>query len=74
MKLFFLKEHSLYKIFKTLEKVPDNRTVHVFIDPEHAFFDNEWWGVQIKELLKKKHITALFITKTDRARYFFSSL
>ncbi|MEI7563126.1 MAG: hypothetical protein WCJ39_05685 [bacterium] len=74
MKLFFLKEHSLYKIFKTLEKVPDNRTVHIFIDPEHAFFDNEWRGVQIKELLEKKHITALFITKTDKAKYFFSSL
>lgn len=74
MKLFFLKEHSLYKIFKTLEKVPENRTVHIFIDPEHAFFDNEWRGVQIKELLEKKHITALFITKTDKAKYFFTSL
>ena len=74
MKLFFLKEHSLYKIFKTLEKVPENRTVHIFIDPEHAFFDNEWWGVQIRELLEKKHITALFITKTDKAKYFFTRL
>ncbi len=74
MKLFFLKEHSLYKIFKTLEKVPENRTVHIFIDPEHAFFDNERWWVQIKELLEKKHITAFFITKTDKAKYFFSSL
>ena len=74
MKLFFLKEHSLYKIFKTIEKIPDNRTINVYIDPEHAFFDNERRGNQIKELLEKKHINAFFITKTEKAKYFFSHL
>jgi hypothetical protein len=74
MKLFFLKEHSLYKIFKTIEKIPDGRTVHIYIDPEHSFFDNEWWGSQIKELLDNKHITVFFVTKTERSRYFFASL
>ena len=74
MKLFFLKEHSLYKIFKTIEKVPNWRTIYIYIDPEHSFFDNEWWGKEIKELLQKKSLNALFVTKTDKSKYFFSSL
>lgn len=74
MKLFFLKEHSLYKIFKTIEKVPNGRTIHIYIDPEHSFFDNERWGKEIKELLQKKNINALFVTKTEKSKYFFTSL
>jgi hypothetical protein len=74
MKLFFLKEHSLYKIFKTIEKVPNGRTIYIYIDPEHSFFDNERWGKEIKELLQKKNLTAMFVTKTDKSKYFFSSL
>jgi len=74
MKLFFLKEHSLYKIFKTIEKVPNWRTIYIYIDPEHSFFDNEWRGKEIKELLQKKNLNAMFVTKTDKSKYFFSSL
>jgi hypothetical protein len=43
MKFFFAKTDSLYKIFKSLEKIPSHRSVEIFIDPEHALFDNEWW-------------------------------
>jgi len=74
MKLFFLKEHSLYKIFKTIEKVPNWRTIYIYIDPEHSFFDNERRGKEIKELLQKKNLNALFVTKTEKSKYFFSSL
>ncbi|MFA6256314.1 MAG: hypothetical protein WC606_03955 [Candidatus Absconditabacterales bacterium] len=74
MKLFFLKEHSLYKIFKTIEKVPSGRTIYIYIDPEHSFFDNEWRGKEIKELLQKKSLNAMFVTKTEKSKYFFSSL
>ena len=74
MKLFFLKEHSLYKIFKTIDKVPNGRTIYIYIDPEHAFFDNEWRGKEIKELLQKKNVQAFFVTKTEKSKYFFSSL
>lgn len=74
MKLFFLKEHSLYKIFKTIEKVPNGRTIYIYIDPEHSFFDNEWRGKEIKELLQKKNLLANFVTKTEKSKYFFSSL
>jgi hypothetical protein len=42
MKFFFAKTDSLYKIFKSLEKIPSHRSVEIFIDPEHALFDNEW--------------------------------
>jgi len=71
MKFFFLKEHWLYKIFKTLEKVPHKKTVHIYIDPEHAFFENERRWKQIKEILHKREITALFVAKSERTRAFF---
>ncbi|EKD25390.1 MAG: hypothetical protein ACD_80C00072G0003 [uncultured bacterium (gcode 4)] len=74
MKLFFLKEHSLYKIFKTIEKVPNGRTIYIYIDTEHSFFDNERRGKEIKELLQKKDLNAMFVTKTEKSKYFFSSL
>lgn len=74
MKLFFLKDHSLYKIFKTLEKIPNGKTIHIYIDPEHAFFDNEWWGKQIQELLVQKNLHAFFVTKTEKARKFFEKI
>lgn len=74
MKLFFLKDHSLYKIFKTLEKAPSGKTVHIYIDPEHAFFDNERWGTQIKDILEKRNLHASFITKTEKARRFFEKV
>jgi hypothetical protein len=71
MKFFFLKEHGLYKIFKTLEKVPARKTIHINIDPEHAFFENERRAAQLKELLDKKEIVAFFIAKTQRTKNFF---
>lgn len=74
MKIFFLKDHSLYKIFKTLEKVQKNKTVHIYIDPEHAFFENERWGKQIQEILDKKKLNAFFITKNERNKKFFQKL
>lgn len=74
MKLFFLKDHSLYKIFKTLEKLPSGKTVHISIDPEHAFFDNERWWKQIQELLEQRNIHAFFITKTENSRKFFEKI
>lgn len=74
MKLFFQKNDSLYKIFKTLEKLTVNKSVNIHIDPEHSFFDNERWGKQIKEILQNKNIDAYFITKNEKSKYFFQSL
>jgi len=74
MKIYFLKEHSLYKIFKTLEKVPVGKTVQIFFDPEHSFFENEWWWTQIQDLLKKRDIKATFVAKTERHKKFFEKI
>ncbi|MDR2190335.1 MAG: hypothetical protein LBP53_03995 [Candidatus Peribacteria bacterium] len=74
MKFFFAKTDSLYKIFKTLEKIPSGRSVEVFIDPEHSLFENEWRGKQIKEILERKQIDATFTTKKSQNRAFFQSV
>jgi len=71
MKFFFLQEHGLYKIFKTLEKVPKKKTIHIHIDPEHAFFQNDRRAKQIKEILDKREVVWLFVAKTQRAKNFF---
>jgi hypothetical protein len=71
MKFFFAKTDSLYKIFKTLEKIPNGRKVEIFIDPEHALFDNPWRGKQIKEILDQKKLEAVFTTKSSKNRSYF---
>jgi hypothetical protein len=71
MKFFFAKTDSLYKIFKTLEKVPNGRKVEIFIDPEHSLFDNPRRGKQIKEILEQKHLEATFTTKSSKNRAYF---
>jgi hypothetical protein len=74
MKVFFQKNDSLYKIFKTLEKISTNKSVNIYIDPEHSFFDNERRGKQLKELIQERNLDAYFITKNDRSKYFFQNL
>ncbi len=74
MKLFFLAEDSLYKIFKTLEKIPKWRSVEISIDSHHSLFDNEWRWKQIKDVLDKKLINATFVTKTEKSKRFFEKI
>jgi len=74
MKFFFAAEDSLYKIFKTLEKIPKWKNIEINIDSHHSLFDNEWWWKQIKEVLDKKSINAVFVTKTEKDRKFFSQI
>ena len=74
MKFFFSKTDSLYKIFKTLEKIPSGRKVEIFIDPEHSLFDNPRRGKQIKEILEQKKIEAIFTTKQTENRDYFRSI
>ncbi len=41
MKIFFLENDSFYKIYKTLEKLPDQKKkVSCFVDDENTLFDN----------------------------------
>lgn len=74
MKFFFAKTDSLYKIFKSLEKIPSHREVDVFIDPEHSLFDNERRWQQIKDIIDKKKIDATFVTKNKNNRDYFKSV
>ncbi|HOG15624.1 MAG TPA: hypothetical protein PK674_03485 [Candidatus Absconditabacterales bacterium] len=74
MKFFFVAEDSLYKIFKTLEKIPKGKSIEISIDSQHSLFDNERWGKQIKEILDKKSIKATFVTKTETTRRFFEKI
>lgn len=74
MKFFFVAEDSLYKIFKTLEKIPKWKNIEISIDSQHSLFDNERWWKQIKEILDKKNIKAVFVTKTETTRRFFEKI
>lgn len=74
MKFFFPKTDSLYKIFKSLEKIPSHRSVEIFIDPEHSLFDNERWWQQIKDIIDKNKIDATFVTKNKKNRDYFKSV
>jgi len=42
MKIFFLRDDSLYKIFKTIEKLPSNKTIDIHIAQGNPFFDHPW--------------------------------
>lgn len=74
MKFFFAKTDSLYKIFKSLEKIPRNRNVEIFIDPEHSLFDNERRWQQIKQIIDKNQINATFPTKNRKNRDYYKSI
>lgn len=74
MKFFFAKTDSLYKIFKSLEKIPSHRNVEIFIDPEHSLFDNEWRWKQIKDIIEKNKIDATFVTKNKKNRDYLKSV
>ena len=74
MKFFFTKTDSLYKIFKSLEKIPSHKNVEIFIDQEHSLFDNEWRWQQIKEILEKNKIDAVFVTKNRNNRDYLTSV
>lgn len=74
MKFFFAKTDSLYKIFKSLEKIPSHRNVEIFVDPEHSLFDNERRWQQIKDIIEKKSIDATFVTKNKDNRQYFKNV
>ena len=74
MKFFFVAEDSLYKIFKTLEKIPKWKNVEISIDSHHSLFDNEWWWKQLKDVLSKRDIKATFFTNTEKSKRFFDKI
>ena len=74
MKFFFSKTDSLYKIFKTLEKIPSQKAVQMFIDPEHPFFENQRWGKQMVEIIEKRNLNITFSAEKESNRKYFENL
>ena len=71
MKLFFLQQDSLYKIFTTLEKTPKNSHVEIFVESENQFFNNPRRSKQINNILSKRSIKATFIAQNEHQRRYF---
>ena len=74
MKFFFSKTDSLYKIFKTLEKIPSQKAVQMFIDPEHPFFENQWWWKQMVEIIQQRNLNITFSAEKEVNRKYFENL
>ncbi len=74
MKFFFAKTDSLYKIFKTLEKIPPQKAVQMFIDPEHPFFENQWWWKQMVEIIQKRKLNITFTAEKESNRKYYEQL
>jgi hypothetical protein len=68
MKLFFLKDDSLYKIYKTLEKVSSKKPLIVYIDEDNDFFAHQRRGKQIKELIEHRELSIHFVAKNRKTQ------
>ena len=60
--LQFSATDNIYKIFKTLEKLPNDKWAIISLDPKNSIFQNPWWWKQLIELLEWKKIDYQFIT------------
>ncbi len=74
MKVFFLKEDSLYKIFKTLQKLPKNKQIEIYIENQSPFFQHERRWQQIKELIEKKWLNVIFMTWNKNNKEYYKKL
>lgn len=74
MKLQFDKKDSIYKIFKTINKIPSYRAVTIFIDGQNPFFRNQRWGKQIMELIEQHHLQATFISSSKDAHAYLTQI
>jgi hypothetical protein len=73
MKLFFLESDSFYKIYKTLEKLPEHKKVTCFVETTNPIFDNVRWGKQIRDLIHEKKLQTTWIAKNEKAKHFFEA-
>ena len=74
MKLFFTKSDALYKIMKSLEKVPKGKQLFLYIDNENSFFSHPWRGKQIDSLLKEKGVRYVCVCKDSKTKIYFENL
>lgn len=74
MKLFFTKSDALYKIMKSLEKVPKGKHLFLYIDNENSFFSHPRRGKQIDSLLKERWVPYTCVCKDTKTKTFFENL
>lgn len=74
MKLFFTKSDALYKIMKSLEKVPKGKHLFLYIDNENSFFSHPWWWKQIDSLLKERGVSYICVCKDSKTKNYFENL
>ncbi len=74
MKLFFDRSDSFYKIFKSIEKIPDGKSVNIEIHPQNQFFKNIRRGKQLIELLKEKKMHYTLVTDAEFVSSYFTEL
>ncbi len=74
MRLQFTAQDSIYKIFKTIRKIPNYKEVRIFIDPKHSFFENPRRGKEIKETIEKKQLSAQFIVQDFTTKRYFEDI
>lgn len=74
MKLSFDKSDSFYKIFKSIEKLPDSKKVDISIHPQNQFFRNVWRGKQLVELFQQKNIEYEITTNDQTVVNYFEEL
>ncbi len=63
MKISFWADDTLYKIFKTIEKLPNWKEVEIFIHPSNSVFENIWLWKQILDLLDSRWLNYYFVCK-----------
>lgn len=71
MKLFFLNNDTLYKIFSTIEKVPKSSQITIFIESENQFFKNHRRAKQIYKLIQERWIHAIFMAESNAQKEYF---
>jgi hypothetical protein len=74
MKLHFDKKDSIYKIFKTINKIPSYRAVSIFIDGQNPFFRNQWRWKQIMEIIEQHHLQVTFTAPTREANEYLTAI
>lgn len=74
MKLYFDRSDSFYKIFKSIEKIPDWKKIQLEIHPHNQFFKNIRWWKQLLELLKEKKIDYTIFSSSDFVQSYFQEL
>lgn len=74
MKIKFSEKDSLYKIFRTIEKLPKTKQVFIYIESWNEFFDNNWWWIQLIEKLNNLELDYYFLIDNDKTKNFFTTI